>query len=139
MEQIGQTDKYQLKEPFSLIGKYSYSITIKDQATNEYTTPTKDFWITTDLNDTDSDGIPDRWERRYGLNPFDPSDANGDLDKDGKTNLEEYLQQTNPRSEPTFSQQLSLNIKNNAGYLAATIAFTLIIILIGLWIYRRLS
>lgn len=41
--------------------------------------------------DLDNDGMPDWWERRNGLNPHDPSDANADKDKDGYTNLEEYL------------------------------------------------
>lgn len=41
--------------------------------------------------DTDKDGMPDDWENDHGLNPGDPSDRNGDLDGDGYTNLEEYL------------------------------------------------
>ena len=41
--------------------------------------------------DTDRDGMPDDWERKHGLNPRDPEDRNGDLDGDGYTNLEEYL------------------------------------------------
>ncbi|HXI25437.1 MAG TPA: hypothetical protein VNG71_16345 [Pyrinomonadaceae bacterium] len=49
--------------------------------------------------DSDSDGMPDEWERRYGLNPFDPSDANLDNDHDGYTNIEEYLNGTDPRKE----------------------------------------
>ena len=40
--------------------------------------------------DSDGDGIPDKWEIRYGLNPKDPADAAADSDKDGFTNLEEY-------------------------------------------------
>jgi hypothetical protein len=39
--------------------------------------------------DTDGDQIPDGQEYYYGLNPNDPSDAGGDLDGDGLTNLEE--------------------------------------------------
>ena len=35
--------------------------------------------------------MPDDWEKRCGLNPNDPSDANADRDGDGYTNLEEYL------------------------------------------------
>jgi hypothetical protein len=41
--------------------------------------------------DSDHDGIPDEWEKRAGLNPNDPADANQDRDNDGYTNLEEYL------------------------------------------------
>ena len=41
--------------------------------------------------DADQDGMPDDWERAYKLNPADPNDHAGDLDKDGYTNIEEYL------------------------------------------------
>ena len=40
--------------------------------------------------DADGDGIPDKWEIRYKLNPKDPADAALDSDGDGFTNLEEY-------------------------------------------------
>jgi len=40
--------------------------------------------------DTDADGMPDWWEQRYGTDPDKP-DNNGDLDGDGYTNLEAYL------------------------------------------------
>ena len=41
--------------------------------------------------DSDHDGIPDDWEKAHGLNPNDPADANKDLNGDGYTNLEKYL------------------------------------------------
>ncbi len=41
--------------------------------------------------DTDRDGMPDDWEKANKLNPKDPEDRNADKDKDGYTNLEEYL------------------------------------------------
>ncbi len=47
--------------------------------------------------DSDGDGMPDEWERRHGLNPNDPGDAAQDTDGDGYTNLEEYLNGTDPR------------------------------------------
>jgi len=46
--------------------------------------------------DSDHDAMPDSWETTYGLNPNDASDRNGDLDGDGYTNVEEYLNGTNP-------------------------------------------
>ena len=45
--------------------------------------------------DVDNDGMPDAWEEQYGLS-LDTADNNEDIDGDGYTNLEEYLNQTNP-------------------------------------------
>ena len=44
--------------------------------------------------DADGDGLPDEWEKKYGLNVNDASDANADLDGDEFTNLEEYVAKT---------------------------------------------
>ena len=41
--------------------------------------------------DTDHDGMPDDWEIDNGLDLSNPDDQNGDLDGDGYSNLEEYL------------------------------------------------
>lgn len=41
--------------------------------------------------DSDGDGMPDDWEIANGLNPNDPSDANGDINGDGYTNIEKYI------------------------------------------------
>lgn len=46
--------------------------------------------------DTDKDGMPDAWEEHYGLDPNDPSDANGDLNGDGYTNIEKYINNIDP-------------------------------------------
>ena len=45
------------------------------------------------LVDTDKDGMPDEWEKRFGLNPTNASDGNQTtIDPAGKyTNLEMYL------------------------------------------------
>ena len=48
--------------------------------------------------DSDGDGLPDRWEKRYGLDPRDPTDALLDNDHDGVTNGEEFLAGTDPTS-----------------------------------------
>lgn len=41
--------------------------------------------------DSDNDGMPDAWELANGLNPHDPTDANGDVNGDGYTNIEKYI------------------------------------------------
>ena len=46
--------------------------------------------------DSDLDQMPDAWERKYGLNPTDASDALLDQDNDGLTALEEYEEGTIP-------------------------------------------
>jgi pectate lyase len=47
--------------------------------------------------DSDGDGMPDPWETAHRLAPNDPSDSAGDSDRDGYTNVEEFLNGTNPR------------------------------------------
>lgn len=46
--------------------------------------------------DIDNDGMPDRWEAKHGLHPRQ-ADNNGDPDGDGYTNIEEYLNATDPK------------------------------------------
>ena len=42
--------------------------------------------------DTDKDGMPDEWEKKYGLNPDKADDRNGkELSADGYTNIEMYI------------------------------------------------
>ena len=45
----------------------------------------------TPYKDSDSDGMPDEWETKHGLNPKNAADSSMDRDKDGYTNIEEYL------------------------------------------------
>lgn len=46
--------------------------------------------------DTDKDGIPDKWEKKYGLNPNNAADAKTDLNNDGYANIEDYINGVNP-------------------------------------------
>ena len=66
--------------------------------------------------DTDGDGIPDKEESKWGLNPYDASDASGDLDGDLFTNLEEYQAKTDlkdPKSHPPYT--VLLRVKETHG------------------------
>ncbi|MCH7408089.1 polysaccharide lyase [Belliella sp. DSM 111904] len=58
--------------------------------------------------DSDQDGIPDAWEIKYGLDPNDPSDANKDLNGDGYTNIEKYINGINPKKKVNWK-----DLKNN--------------------------
>ena len=46
--------------------------------------------------DTDHDGMPDNWETLYGFDCKDPSDAAQDFNGNGYTNIEEYLNGSDP-------------------------------------------
>ena len=46
--------------------------------------------------DTDGDGMPDAWEKKYGLNPNDPTDALKDLNGDGYSNIEKFINGIDP-------------------------------------------
>jgi hypothetical protein len=46
--------------------------------------------------DSDSDGMPDDWEKSEGLNPQYADDGSLDADGDGYTNVEEYLNSLAP-------------------------------------------
>jgi hypothetical protein len=48
--------------------------------------------------DADRDGMPDAWERAHRLDPADPHDHRADADADGYTNVEEWLNATDPRA-----------------------------------------
>ena len=49
--------------------------------------------------DADSDGMPDVWEQKFGLDPQNSADAAADLNGDGYTNIEEFLNGTDPTEQ----------------------------------------
>ncbi|HOK96067.1 MAG TPA: hypothetical protein PK052_05220 [Anaerohalosphaeraceae bacterium] len=59
-------------------------------------------------SDRDLDGMPDDWEEKYNLDPSSASDSSQDADQDGYTNIEEYLNGTNPRQKVDYT-----NFDNN--------------------------
>jgi len=63
--------------------------------------------------DGDGDGMPDEWEKRYGLDPKDPSDAAKDKDGDAFTNLEEFQAKTDPTDKldhPDYLDSLAIQL-----------------------------
>jgi hypothetical protein len=51
----------------------------------------------TPYRDSDQDGLPDDWERLNKLDPNNKSDASLDSDGDGYTNVEEFINATDPQ------------------------------------------
>lgn len=77
----------------------------------ELPTPTRDY---SDLNastgaDADADGMPNAFELRNGLNPYNPYDGILDWDNDGFSNNFEYREKTSlrkPEEHPEYSLRL---------------------------------
>ena len=122
--------KYVYKHIYNESGRYNFSVLVKDKAGNWVETDQKYFWVTSNIEDTDDDGMPDWWEKKYGLNPEDPTDGEGDLDGDGFTNLKEYKAGTNP-SKDIFAENAAFRIKDNVWYLAASIVLFLLMLILS--------
>jgi hypothetical protein len=63
--------------------------------------------------DSDRDGMPDQWEKKYHLNPYYPADAMLDCNGDGYTNIEKYINGIDPDFKVDWR-----DIKNNRDTLA---------------------
>ncbi len=55
--------------------------------------------------DSDNDGMPDQWEKTYGLDANSADDNSWDKDGDGYTNVEEYLNGTNPNEFVDYTKR----------------------------------
>lgn len=75
------------------VGPQPVTITVGD---GDGGTDTQSFTLVVDFVDDDNDGMADTWETANGLDPTDPTDAPGDPDADGLTNLAEFLAGTDP-------------------------------------------
>jgi hypothetical protein len=136
IEDLSETStegKYEYTTKYNELGFYEFFVTSEDTAENTKKSETKEFWITNDLDDTDSDGMPDWWEEKYGFDPYDPTDAENDEDDDGVTNIEEYKGDTNPLEPQTFLQTFTKQFKEHWVYFV--VAVILFFVLIGLIVY----
>jgi len=67
--------------------------------------------------DADKDGLPDAYETQCGLNPHDASDATADTDGDGYSNVEEFINGTDPKQKMDYK-----DLKNNVDTLTPGMA-----------------
>ncbi|MEO6285334.1 MAG: polysaccharide lyase [Dyadobacter sp.] len=64
--------------------------------------------------DADHDGMPDDWENKVGLNPKDASDAQKDMNGDGYSNIEKFINGIDPKKKTDWKDP-----KNNHDTLAS--------------------
>ncbi len=69
--------------------------------------------------DTDNDGMPDEWEIEHGLDPSNPSDGNRDFNKDGYTNIEDYLNSLTLQYYDTKPMVTIISPKNNEVFIVS--------------------
>jgi len=87
-------------------GGYQLEITARDEDGGETVVP----WsLTVVFEDDDSDGLPDPWEERYSFDSSGTDNSAGDPDGDGRNNLQEYLDGTNPRVDDRPSAPVALS------------------------------
>ncbi|MBE6380302.1 MAG: hypothetical protein E7047_05180 [Lentisphaerae bacterium] len=70
-----------------------------------------DYEVVIATRDRDKDGMPDVFEKRYGLDPKNPSDADTDKDNDGFSNFWEFCMDTSPddpKDHPSLDKCLAL-------------------------------
>jgi len=107
-------------------GRYVVILTFHDEAGN---TATGNFTITVNdvpTDDEDGDGISDEWEKANSLDSSDPSDAGLDPDGDERTNLVEYLMDSDPNVE---DKEWSDKDEEGVSYLIPAIILLIIVIL----------
>jgi hypothetical protein len=135
-ESLEVNGEYIYEDIYSVCGKYTYYVVVDDKVGEVAITDDKYFWITTDLDDIDNDGMPNKWEEKYDLDPEDPTDAYKDKDKDGYSNLKEYRIGTNPAKD-VFSENVAYRIKENAWYLTGSIILFFLLFFLSFYELRR--
>ena len=87
---------------FNQTGYYRFTFYAMDTENQMAVSPVLRILVSsTILQDSDSDGMPDNWEKQYAsLNPF-IKDDDQDSDMDGLNNLSEYYNGTDPTDEDT--------------------------------------
>jgi hypothetical protein len=87
--------------------------------------------------DDDNDGMADWWEEKYGFDPLDPSDADGDADGDGYSNLEEYQEETDPTDKDDFPDEDGLLTEDLFMYLIIIIVVVVVLVVVAVVMVKR--
>ncbi len=82
--------------------------------------------------DTDGDGMADAWEDLHGLNKDDPNDKYLDPDGDGKSNYDEFIDDSDPLDDVDDDDDDEND--NNAGIIALLALIIVIIVTIVLFL-----
>lgn len=130
------TGYYVSEIDFNQSGYYSSFVTIEDKSGNSLDSKIIGFWVTSDLDDTDDDGMPDWWEDKYGLDPEDSSDAKKDKDKDGYSNLKEYMIGGNPERD-IFMQNALYRVEQGFGLIVLAVLMLLFLLVLSIIGFRR--
>lgn len=119
----GATASHLLLSPVEGADAGSYSVLVTNAAGSA--TGRQALLTVVQGNDRDNDGLPDDWERLYGLSASDPTGDNGpqgDPDHDGRTNLEELIAGTAPNNPASVLRIISARLTLDGQSLVLSLA-----------------
>lgn len=120
------------------LGEHEIRLDVWDSANQTSRTSIKITVFETNETDSDRDGIPNFWERRYGLNPTYNGDSTGDWDADTFSNLDEYLADTNPKDPNSYPVKKRADEDNeNILVWLFVIVIVVVIVIISLKFIRK--
>ena len=110
-------------------GSYTVTLTVTGPGGSDSVTRTSYIVITAATTDADNDGLPDNWEVVFFGNTTDAT-RYSDWDKDGYTDLQEYLNQLNSETDPAGKEYYpkTVNAPGGTGYVDSDSEFWVLMI-----------